>query len=860
MERKTKITILGDSLVAEYYGSRKEEDIGSNQTGWGQQLSNFIDTDEYEIVNLANSGHYAKILYETAMGGAVANSLPGDIVLVQVGYNDRVRSDETEMAEYMAKMAEDANAAGLRLIFVSPPATADDETKYGSGYKNPIDTSAADYVNTSYSYPVRYSETVKSVALELGAGFIDLSRYSYDYLTSLYGCDADIARELYKQNLGVADGIHLSWAGAMKWASFIAQSLYDDAYISSMNTEFDYTVTDNDGNEIVCRVYEDGAVDDIDNRFRFYTVFRSLDSIGIKTKKQAENRVYAALYHSDGTLIGVRACDCNGTEQTLEFTVPGEAGTYMKIFNWDNEMRNIKNTGETVYTDELEPEISDQVLSGKTVYAFGDSIVYGHNAPSKSFMKLISDDYEMELEMYAKNGASVVNTDSSEKEDENEEMSGNYIIRQIREAPSEAPNIIVFDGYTNDAYGDPETDKEFNSNGAHIDIMKNLGEIQGSGATEFDSSTFCGAFEQIIYEMKQKWQDVPIVFVTIHKSGGRNWDIQCRLRELAVEMCGEWGVSVADVFSDTSLDTRDAAQMSQYIINGAGSHPNESACRSFYIPVVTKAMKKAIVSAPARLPENISDMVDIAVFAGQSNMSGRGSAAEAVKCDIDAGFEYRAVSAPNALYPITEPFGLYEDKENGLTDRNADGSTKRSGSMVSAFVNEYYSQTGRQLVAVSASMGGTSSAEWRDKYIYDAVQRLDDAKNFLEKNGINTGRVFVVWSQGETDGDNNVSAQAYTENTLSVFDEFIRHGAEHIFMVGTGHFNYIKYPGESGTDDRYAVIREAQRAICGSSDVTMAASFEGYIENMIDRYHYNQSAYNEVGTAAASASAIYFEE
>ena len=54
-------------------------------------------------------------------------------------------------------------------------------------------------------------------------------------------------------------------------------------------------------------------------------MFRSLDSIGIKTKKQAENRVYAALYHADGTLIGVRACDCNGTEQTLEFTVPGEA-------------------------------------------------------------------------------------------------------------------------------------------------------------------------------------------------------------------------------------------------------------------------------------------------------------------------------------------------------------------------------------------------------------------------------------------------------------------------------------------------------------------------------------------------------
>ncbi len=66
----------------------------------------------------------------------------------------------------------------------------------------------------------------------------------------------------------------------MKWASFIAQSLYDDAYISSMNTEFDYTVTDNDGNEIVCRVYEDGAVDDIDNRSGFILCSEVLTALG----------------------------------------------------------------------------------------------------------------------------------------------------------------------------------------------------------------------------------------------------------------------------------------------------------------------------------------------------------------------------------------------------------------------------------------------------------------------------------------------------------------------------------------------------------------------------------------------------
>ena len=40
LERKTKITLMGDSLVCDYYGGRRESDLGSNQTGWGQQLGN----------------------------------------------------------------------------------------------------------------------------------------------------------------------------------------------------------------------------------------------------------------------------------------------------------------------------------------------------------------------------------------------------------------------------------------------------------------------------------------------------------------------------------------------------------------------------------------------------------------------------------------------------------------------------------------------------------------------------------------------------------------------------------------------------------------------------------------------------
>ena len=142
---------------------------------------------------------------------------------------------------------------------------------------------------------------------------------------------------------------------------------------------------------------------------------------------------------------------------------------------------------------------------------------------------------------------------------------------QVKNAPAASPDFVVFDGYTNDAYES---------------VMTNLGTKQGPTATTFDNTTFCGAFEETLYTMKQKWPESEIVFVTIHKSGGRDWDIQCKLRELSLEMCEAWGISVADIFKDTTLDTRDATQMSKYIINGAGSHPNETACREFYIPVI----------------------------------------------------------------------------------------------------------------------------------------------------------------------------------------------------------------------------------------------------------------------------------
>lgn len=205
-------------------------------------------------------------------------------------------------------------------------------------------------------------------------------------------------------------------------------------------------------------------------------------------------------------------------------------------------------------------------MQGKKVYAFGDSIVYGHTMPDRSFMRLIAEETGISLGMYAVNGATVI-------------RSENAIQIQVENAPQECPDLIVLDGYTNDAY-------ERN--------MGMLGEILPEGTEDFDDATFCGGFEKLLYTIRSKWAGVPILYVTIHKSGGRDYGIQCRMRELALAMCGKWGVHVADVFADCTLDTRDPGQMRDMIIDGAGSHPNETCCRTYYVPLVLGKMRSLL--------------------------------------------------------------------------------------------------------------------------------------------------------------------------------------------------------------------------------------------------------------------------
>ena len=247
---------------------------------------------------------------------------------------------------------------------------------------------------------------------------------------------------------------------------------------------------------------------------------------------------------------------------------------------------------------------------------------------------------------------------------------------------------------------------------------------------------------------------------------------------------------------------------------------------------------------------------DLFLFMGQSNMAGRGETCaawpEGAPALLEgAGWEFRAVSDPTRLYPIGEPFGVNENRPDGICE-----AVRKSGSMVTAFVNAYYEGTGVPVIGVSASKGGSRIREWQPgtPMLTDAANRLAAVKTFLAETGIPIRHIFMLWCQGESDGDAGVTPEQYQAEFENMLDFMEERGVERCFLVQIGCYN-----GPGAVD--YGPIRQAQEVLAGTDPrvIMVSRSFASMKERglMKDSFHYYQAAYNEVGTEAGKAAAEY---
>lgn len=241
--------------------------------------------------------------------------------------------------------------------------------------------------------------------------------------------------------------------------------------------------------------------------------------------------------------------------------------------------------------------------------------------------------------------------------------------------------------------------------------------------------------------------------------------------------------------------------------------------------------------------------VDLVLFMGQSNIAGRGVAEDAPTVAEGHGFEFRAITDPTKLYPVTEPFGVDENSEGGITEET------KTGSLVSAFINEYFAVTHVPIVAVSASKGGSSINEWQPgtSYLDDAIGRLHAAKEWLESNGYETRHVYMLWCQGETDA--LMPKSDYVPKLTNMIEEMLAHGIERCYMIRIGN--------KEGTD-LYKSMIQIQTEFCKTyPHATLVSTlYAGMTSDKLklmkdDGIHYTQEGYKRVGVEAGRNVAFH---
>lgn len=243
--------------------------------------------------------------------------------------------------------------------------------------------------------------------------------------------------------------------------------------------------------------------------------------------------------------------------------------------------------------------------------------------------------------------------------------------------------------------------------------------------------------------------------------------------------------------------------------------------------------------------------VDLVIFMGQSNMAGYGgNASKAPAVPEGRGYWFKSIADPTKLYPLTEPFGNGEkNTSSGL------GTGQMKGSMVSAFVNEYYESTGVPVVAVSAAQGNTAIEWWQPGKapLNDAINRYKTAKEWLGKNGYTIRHNFMVWCQGESDGWNGTSKETYKAKYGAILDAMKAEGIETCFMVRIGV--------QKNNATEFDAIIAAQTDLCREREDTVMActATAGFVAEglMSDNVHYSQDGYNLAGKLAGGYAADY---
>ena len=200
---KPTVWVCGDSTAASCYNVPNDA-----VHGWGQYLSRYVDTDEYDVRNISASGITSGDLRGYLFETAEHYGKPGDILLLAVGINDYIKAaqknpDAPDAGDYitnMTDMIDRAKANGMTVYLVRQHGQESDLFKY------PLPESEW------------FGKELDELAKTRQTGVIDLLRPWLEFsLENRY-----YVQEIYY----TADGLHLNAAGADKMAEMVSEQLF----------------------------------------------------------------------------------------------------------------------------------------------------------------------------------------------------------------------------------------------------------------------------------------------------------------------------------------------------------------------------------------------------------------------------------------------------------------------------------------------------------------------------------------------------------------------------------------------------------------------------------------------------------
>ncbi|MFD1432068.1 SGNH/GDSL hydrolase family protein [Lacticaseibacillus yichunensis] len=222
-------------------------------------------------------------------------------------------------------------------------------------------------------------------------------------------------------------------------------------------------------------------------------------------------------------------------------------------------------------------------LTGKILYSFGDSLIAGHEL-NYGLLDDLAARHQLAWQNFAQNGATVVPTKPTDHTWPSDNQVPD-IAAQVQGAPSEQPDLIIFDGLVNDCM-------------SYIGQLRAIGTpALGYADADFDRNTFAGAFEHACWTMRQKYPAVPILYVSVHHMPNIPQPLQDQAHALAALLCAKWAFPVVDVYRAGTINTCLPAMAAEFSYNGRpvfhggdGTHLNKLGYQRYYTPMLEAAL------------------------------------------------------------------------------------------------------------------------------------------------------------------------------------------------------------------------------------------------------------------------------